>query len=157
MKHTLNSKPELVLDQATEELLLIATQPAEPSPERRQAMRERILARVHAPGQTGLHDFLTIREGEGEWQEFSAGVRKKQLFNDGENEAFLIRMEPGTRCPPHDHHADEECVVLSGEVWLGDVFVRAGDFHLAPKGRPHAEIYSPKGVLLYVRTGVAPG
>jgi anti-sigma factor ChrR (cupin superfamily) len=142
MKPTLNSKPELIFDQATEEVLLIAVQPVDLSPERHNAMRERI---------------LTVRGDEGEWQEFSAGVCKKQLFNDGQSEAYLVRMEAGARCPAHDHHADEECVVLSGEVWLGDIFVRAGDFHLAPRGIPHAEIYSPKGVLLYVRTGVAPG
>jgi quercetin dioxygenase-like cupin family protein len=157
MKPTLNSKPELIFDQATEEVLLIAVQPVDLSPERHNAMRERILASLHTREQTVAREFLTVRGDEGEWQEFSAGVCKKQLFNDGQSEAYLVRMEAGARCPAHDHHADEECVVLSGEVWLGDIFVRAGDFHLAPRGIPHAEIYSPKGVLLYVRTGVAPG
>ena len=54
---------------------------------------------------------------------------------------------PTTTRPP------EECVVLEGEVWLGDVFCRAGDFHFAPAGLRHGAIRTEAGCLLYVRTG----
>jgi quercetin dioxygenase-like cupin family protein len=37
-----------------------------------------------------------------------------------------VALYPGASLPAHDHPADEECLVLEGEVMLGDIVGRAG-------------------------------
>ena len=44
-------------------------------------------------------------------------------------------------------------MVLEGEAWFGDTPVRAGDFHLVPRGLTHGDLTSPTGALIYIRTG----
>jgi hypothetical protein len=41
--------------------------------------------------------------------------------------------------------------MLSGDIFLGDILVQEGDYHLAPAGTEHLEIFSDTGALLYVR------
>ena len=67
---------------------------------------------------------------------------------------FPAAYAPGASLPAHDHPADEECLVLEGEVMLGDILGRAGDYHLAPKGLPHGTITSKTGALLFIRAGI---
>lgn len=45
--------------------------------------------------------------------------------------------------------------MLSGEVSFGDLTLRAGDYHLAPKGMVHAEAYSATGALVFIRAHAA--
>ena len=40
---------------------------------------------------------------------------------------------------------------LEGEVWLGDVSARAGDYHLARSGIPHGVLRTDGGCLLFLR------
>ena len=48
-----------------------------------------------------------------------------------------------------DAHADdEECLVLEGEVSVGDLRLRAGDFHVAARGSQHPRLESRPGALL---------
>jgi quercetin dioxygenase-like cupin family protein len=63
-------------------------------------------------------------------------------------------MEPGAVLPPHEHPADEECLVLEGEIEFGEIVARAGDYHMAPEGVPHGHTRSPKGGLMFVRGGI---
>lgn len=122
----------------------------QPSPERARALRERILARLG----TGRSAFLTIRADEGHWLPFATGVAFKLLHEDRAYRSFLLRLDPGAELPSHDHSDDEECVVLEGEVRLGDIHVSAGDYHLAPKGLPHGRIVSETGALLFLRAAL---
>lgn len=97
--------------------------------------------------------FVTVRTGQGEWHEIVAGVFQKKLFESGKMHACLYRMLPGSSFPAHEHASDEECLCLEGEVNLGGMQIRAGDFHLAPKGLAHGEITTLEGCLLYIRCG----
>lgn len=123
----------------------------QPGAELRAAMRECILERISAPAHKP-EGFVTIRADEGEWVEIARGVRLKKLLRSGNVVADLIRMEPGSSLPGHEHPEPEECFCLEGEVSLGGILVRAGDFHFALQGLPHGPIYSPTGCLVYVRT-----
>ena len=38
---------------------------------------------------------------------------------------------------------------MSGEVRMGEMIMRAGDYHLARPGSWHAEIVTPTGALLF--------
>ena len=46
---------------------------------------------------------------------------------------------------------DEECMMLQGEVFLGDILLRAGEYQLAPAGSLHGDVYSDVGATLFVR------
>lgn len=113
-------------------------------------MLGRTLSRIRG---TSPLSFVTVRTCEGEWKEIEAGVFQKQLLESGKMNACMYRMLPGSAFPAHEHASDEECLCLEGEVSLGGIQIRAGDFHLAPKGLPHGEITTVEGCLLYIRCG----
>lgn len=137
--------------------MLDAVEPVDLRPERAAAMKRRILARVDAavgapwPDRQGL---ITIRAAEGDWQAFMPKVALKVLMRDGDTMTYLMRIEPGGMVPPHDHPQTEECVVLDGEAYIGDLRVKAGDYHAAPAGKPHGLLRSDGGALLFLRGAV---
>jgi hypothetical protein len=70
-------------------------------------------------------------------------VKTKELLNDGRRRVYLVRMEPGAKMPGHSHEGHEECMVLRGEVWLGEFLIRAGDFHFWHPGDCPMAMYAP--------------
>jgi quercetin dioxygenase-like cupin family protein len=77
----------------------------------------------------------------------------KILYRDSTATSFLLRLSPGAKLPPHVHAADEECLVLEGELLLAEgVRLKAGDYHFAPRGLPHGTAHSPSGALLFRRS-----
>jgi quercetin dioxygenase-like cupin family protein len=85
------------------------------------------------------------------WLEVIEGVFKKDLWSDDTRVSRFYRLEPGARVAEHTHLLDEECMMLEGEVFLGDTLLRAGDYQLAPAGTLHGEVYSDVGATLFVR------
>jgi quercetin dioxygenase-like cupin family protein len=148
-KHSRGKTVEQVLTQEIEETLLLAVaSPGELPPKRVNALRERIMARIDL-----AKPLVTIHAAEGKWINVLPKVKSKMLFNNGKKVAQLFRLEAGGEIPAHPHPVDEECMVLEGEAWIGDIHVKAGDFHFAPRGTPHGKLHSPTGALLYIRTG----
>ena len=131
-----------------QDALLESLTPVPLAPERAGAIKLRLLERVRASRQSGK-DFITLRFEDGEWENLVPGVRVKRLL--GETRAALFELQPGAALPFHRHHEDEECVVLRGEAQLGEVTVRAGDYHLATAGSRHGVVRSSAGALLYLR------
>jgi anti-sigma factor ChrR (cupin superfamily) len=138
-----------VFDSATLDALLLSLAPIALPPERAPLLRERVLAGIAL--QTGDADKITIPADAGQWTPIAPKVAMKMLNVTAQSRTFLLRLEPGGRIPAHDHPADEECMVLEGEVFLGATHATAGTFHLAPEGTQHGEIHSPGGALLYLR------
>jgi quercetin dioxygenase-like cupin family protein len=116
-------------------------------------IRDRLCAHIRA-SQTA-EPLRTVRAAEG-WTEFQPGIQIKMLFRDeaGAAKSFLVRLAPGVRLPEHYHATTEECLVLEGEITLGDITVRAGDYHLAPKSAHHGALTTRTGALLFLRTGL---
>ncbi|TAL44308.1 MAG: hypothetical protein EPN89_14195 [Methylovulum sp.] len=96
----------------------------------------------------------TVFYGDGGWQQLSSGVFKKELYSGGGMASCFYRLEPGATVPGHQHLKNEECMMLAGEVFLGDILLRAGEFQLAPAGSQHGEAYTDVGALLFVRGAV---
>ena len=124
-------------------------------------MCRRLLDRVRcdaAPGAAATRAlaaaFVTLRgstqHDEG-WVELLPKAHAKLLFTDGIAESYMIRLEPGAWAPAHEHPADEECLVLEGALWQGDVFLKAGDFHVARPGMKHGELGTDTGALVFIR------
>lgn len=136
--------------------LAAAIAPVAPAPERAALLRHRVLARVRAEQTHGAvpRDALVIsRTDDGEWQTILPGVARRILFADpgGDVQSYLLRLEPGAVVPRHEHRRDEECVVLEGELRVGDHVFRRGDWHMAPRGVDHEPIRSDGGTLLFLR------
>lgn len=142
---TAPSRGTPILDAQLLDALLLDLTPIAPPAECAARLRERVLAGAREA------DKITIPADAGKWRVIAPKVSMKMLHVTPESRSFLLRLEPGGRLAPHDHPGDEECMVLEGEVYLGDVHATAGTFHLAPKGTHHAEIRSTTGTLLYLR------
>jgi quercetin dioxygenase-like cupin family protein len=135
---------------ALENLLAGGLTPIAPAPERAAQMRARLLDRARR-SRTADQRFITVHREEGDWRPLTRGVRAKMLCQGKRSRSVLVELEPGAALPTHRHHDHEECIVLSGEAQLGDLNVRAGDYHLAPAGSRHGRVSSRSGALLYLR------
>jgi len=93
----------------------------------------------------------TVRGSGGGWREIAAGVAVRELWEEGGRCSRYYRVQPGARLPGHGHREDEECMVLEGEVHLGDILLLAGDYQVAPAGSRHQELTTEAGALLFVR------
>ena len=127
--------------------------PVRPAPERALAMREKLFQRIHAEARPapGSAEHLTLRAGDGRWLQLAPGIRMKPLNRERGMLSYLLELAPGESLPAHDHGEDEECMVLRGDIWLGDVHAFAGDYHLARKGVPHGRLHTEGGCLLFLR------
>lgn len=115
-----------------------------------------IEARIEA-AKAVLPGTVTMRADAYEWQPLAPGVEQVVLWSNekANRRSILIRMQPGARYGSHKHDDDEECLVIEGDLVFGDLVLRAGDFHFAPKGRTHPTAYSPSGCLLFVTAAAA--
>lgn len=83
------------------------------------------------------------------WIASRAGVMVLPLASHREVVSMLVRFEAGAGVPDHGHDIDEECLVLEGEMFLGDMLLRPGDYQLAPAGGTHFGETSDTGVLFF--------
>lgn len=151
----LETPPNGLLEHSVLAKVLLALRPFTLSCGRQNALRANLLDRVRAGAQHSQGAFFTVRAHEGIWAPLSPLVAMKMLHrgkSDKDN-SYLLRMQPGGSLPAHHHPVYEECLVLEGEVCLGDVIVRAGDYHLASAGAPHGVIKTRTGALLFLHTG----
>ncbi len=128
----------------------IASEPVPRSLENR--VKKRLLVAI-ASESLSLH--TTQFEQAGQWLAMSPLISCKVLHQTPEFASYLLKLSPGAVLPAHYHPIDEECLVLEGELSIGNELVlKKGDFHLAAKGVLHAEITSSSGALLYLRGAV---
>lgn len=145
--------------------LFAALAPVTPPPGLEAKLRERIAA-LRAVGSRTMEPqsestdsassapgLVTLRADADAWRTVAPGVRIKSLATEPDTQvrSLLVELDAGATLPPHNHAVAEECLVLRGAVALGDVVVRAGDYHLAPAGVPHGRVHSAEGVLMFVR------
>lgn len=62
----------------------------------------------------------------------------------------LLKFEPGASYPNHNHPGGEELFALEGEIVVGDVTLKTGDYLYAPPGAHHKVSSVTGGVLLAV-------
>lgn len=124
-------------------LLLDGVAPQRPPP----ALKSRVMARVAR--ESGIS---TVRAGAREWIAVSAGIAVKVLNDDGRVRTWLARLAPDAKIPAHFHQGDEECYLLEGKVFFGDVELNVGDYQVARAGTTHGEVHTPTGCLMLVRS-----
>lgn len=96
------------------------------------------------------------RAGDIAWEPLRQGVQIKPLFAQGDRISMLVQFEPGASVPAHGHGHGEECLMVDGDLFLGDVLLREGDFQFAPVGTAHGELQSDVGCLLYFHGAIDP-
>jgi anti-sigma factor ChrR (cupin superfamily) len=140
-----------IIDAAVAAALAQAIAPAELSQTERRAMHDRILARIHAPPPPLTQ---TIRATEMSWVSAGPGVEVMVLRSSDErnDQTVLIRMQPGSVVVGHRHTQEEECLILEGEVFIGEHRLMRGDMHVAHPGAVHEPIRAPHGALLLIRS-----
>lgn len=97
----------------------------------------------------------TIVAGSVGWREVAAGAYIKPLWRTGASASMLLRLDPGARMPAHRHAVAEECLMLTGEAFFGDILLGAGEYQHAPLATLHGEAYSDVGALIYVHGDAA--
>jgi len=90
-----------------------------------------------------------------DFQEIMPGVWVKDLYLDNPKASRMYRFAAGAKMSEYSHQLDTECMVLAGEIFLGDSLLQAGDYQLAAAGSRHAEFYSDVGAVLFMR-GLGP-
>lgn len=93
----------------------------------------------------------TSRERQAQWENFAPGIRRRVLWQAGNACAYLARAQLGAAVPAHGHRNDEECVMIEGELFTGDVLIREGEFQLAPAGLKHGLVQAATACLVYLR------
>jgi quercetin dioxygenase-like cupin family protein len=124
---------------------LIETIEAEPPTDLFDRIKTAIAADADVPGT------LTVRGGETGWERIGKGIERK-ILNRATNGrvTYLIRGEKGARLPPHEHDEEEELYVLEGDLTIGNLTLRAGDFHLARRGVHHPMATTANGCMILV-------
>jgi hypothetical protein len=113
---------------------------------------DRILDAIDAGAGEKLSGTQTRRAGTGVWTEMGPGVSFTVLFEDpvAKRRSILVRALPGSNYASHLHdEGHEECLVLEGDLIMGDLKLLPGDYHIAAKGSTHPAATTISGCLLY--------
>lgn len=103
--------------------------------------------------QVAASPFHTVRLDEGEWMAIQPGLQRKLLYRDPTTGtgSYLLRMKPGASIEGHHHATAEECLILEGDLTIGDLRLNAGDYHVAEVGTIHPVLSSHGGAVMFVR------
>lgn len=158
MPRHFKSRPS-VLDRATVRRIATSLSAGELPRAQRNSMRERINARIAGIQAPACNDSAAcadspVRNGSTGWQIFWPNVWVKVLRQDRHNnkQTALFRVLPGGVVPARAHTRDEECLVLEGEVFIGEHRVTQGDLHVAGPDTCYRDITTRTGAMLMVRS-----
>lgn len=148
-------KPESLNAVTTEQaelnqLLLDDLAPIAPTTSQQSQLLSKLLQRT-ANSLSEEAGRLTVRSHQGVWQNLTAGIRYKQLWQGFEGNSVLIEFAAGASLSAHRHQWLEEGMVLRGRLQMGDLDLGPLDYHLSSIGSRHAKIQSQQGALAYLR------
>jgi anti-sigma factor ChrR (cupin superfamily) len=172
---------ELQALDATAALLAQGIAPIMPNPQVRENLLERIAGRAEEnESESGCESGTpSIRSPLGRQADADAGrPSKEMIFNwaakadwrptavpgvsmrvlgvDRPKNQYtaLVRMTPGSAYPGHTHGGGEGCLVLEGDLRIGDDVMHAGDYQFAPAGSRHGVQSTEHGCLLLITSAL---
>jgi anti-sigma factor ChrR (cupin superfamily) len=80
------------------------------------------------------------------------GVEVRRLYVDASSDrvTMLVRMRAGASYPAHVHGGPEECYVIAGDLRVGEIHMRAGDYQRVRRGYRHGVQTTDGGCLLFI-------
>ncbi len=97
-----------------------------------------------------------VQPGERRWLPTFPGVEVLPLWGNAEITSMLVRFAAGAGVPDHRHAVHEDCLMLEGEMFLGDILLRPGDYQLAPAGGGHFGETSDVGGSFFFHGAIDP-
>jgi hypothetical protein len=85
---------------------------------------------------------------DGQWREIAPRIEVKQLWDD---KTFLVRCAPGGVYPGTPHLLFEHCLIIQGDMLVGEQTYQVGDYHGVPAHTLHGAFTSRTGLLMLVR------
>lgn len=120
-------------------------------------LRDKLVANISQASRTpGVlleeSGILIKRPEELAWKKFIPGVDRKMLHRDAGRRytSYLLRFEPGAKLFKHRHPEVEEILVISGDVHVSGMHMKAGDYCRAGADSIHEESWSDSGCVLFV-------
>lgn len=116
-----------------------------PSTSVRQRLFDRIALNPPKP-QSSQDEMILVRAGDTPWRPLPfSGVEVRPLLG---KKTLLVRMQPGSVYPSHEHRYTEQCYVLEGSVIDSTgISASAGDYICMAAGSTHQEIRTETGCL----------
>jgi quercetin dioxygenase-like cupin family protein len=155
-KHNKDNKNSPALDEDILEMLAEAHEPVEIDDITVMRMRNKLIVSI-GKDKTALDkgfDVIHAYDANG-WIEAFPGGSFKVLHGDiNEPEkvlSYLIKLEPGYSMKGHGHPFDEETLMLEGDLTLGEINLKAGDFHFAEAGVTHGNVSTKNGCIAFMR------
>jgi anti-sigma factor ChrR (cupin superfamily) len=89
-----------------------------------------------------------------EWEEAAPGIHVKILARNAEIDSvsMLVRLDPGTDYPAHQHAGIEELHLLHGALKVDDRTLYPGDFIHAEAGSVDHRVWSETGCTCFLMT-----
>ncbi len=111
-----------------------------------------------AASQVELPGTVTKRANSGEWVQAAPGLKIKVLNEIAavNRQTFMAWLEPGAEYDDHDHDQDEEIYMVEGDLIIGDVVLKAGDFHVARAGKHHPTHHTRTGCICIISQALGP-
>jgi len=108
------------------------------------------------PHEVDAPPLTVVRANQREWRSLMPGIDWLPLHrqHDQRWHSFLLRFAPGAFVPPHRHAFPEECVLLEGDLRIGDDHFVVGDYVVAPAGSRHKRVVSDGGAVAYLRAAI---
>ncbi len=107
---------------------------------------------------TNIHDYI-VKSNLTPWKPLkeegvdTMGISVKVLRYDEQQKrppTFLLRFEPGTSYPHHNHPAGEELLVLEGSCEIERAHLVAGDYLYTPEDFKHSVKTETGCTLLFI-------
>jgi anti-sigma factor ChrR (cupin superfamily) len=118
-----------------------------PTPSVRQRLLDRVgAAAPNPPSNSSKNEMKLVRASDTPWRSLPfSGIEVRPLLGQ---KTLLVRMQPGSVYPSHEHRYAEQCYVLEGSVIdSAGVTASAGDFICMPAGSTHQEIRTETGCV----------
>lgn len=97
-----------------------------------------------------------VPAGRRRWRPTFPGVQVMPLWGNPGITSMLVRFDAGAGVPDHRHEVHEDCLMLDGEMFLGDILLRPGDYQFAPAGGGHFGETSDVGGTFFFHGAIDP-
>ena len=97
-----------------------------------------------------------VLSGARRWRPNFPGVEVLPLWGNAKVASMLVRFAAGAGVPDHAHAVQEDCLMLEGDMFLGDILLRPGDYQRAAAGSRHFGEMSDVGGTFFFHGAIDP-